>query len=66
MTIGHVHTFPAPDGWADVRRMLLDERRALRAALTERRPEWFGVVEWARDRAAIRARLREIDEEMAG
>jgi hypothetical protein len=62
---GHVHTFPAPEGWGDIRRMLRDEARALRQALTEPRPAWLPVVEWAQDRAAIRARLREIEEELA-
>ena len=47
------------------RRMLVEEARELRARLAQSRPSWFPVVEWARDCAATRARLREIDEELA-
>jgi len=47
------------------RRMLVEEARELRARLAQGRPSWFPVVEWAQDRAAARARLREIEEELA-
>jgi len=49
----------------DDRRMLTEEARELRARLAQGRPSWFPAVEWARDCAATRARIREIEEELA-
>jgi hypothetical protein len=46
------------------RRMLLEERRDLCAMLRRPRPFYMGAVEWAQDRAATRARIAEIDEEL--